>query len=321
VQKALLAWYARRKRPLPWRKLVTPYRTWISEIMLQQTTVQVATPYFERFLCCFPDIQSLSRASEEEVLKAWAGLGYYSRARNIHAAAKKIVSKGGNFPDTYEEIISLPGIGPYTAGAILSIAFQKPYPVVDGNVTRVLARLYGIRANSKEASTTKRLWGQAKILRPQKRPGDWNQALMELGSTVCIPDNPDCRRCPISGQCWAFKRGIQDRIPLNGKRPKPIGLRWTCLWIEKNGKVLLWKRSPAEKFLRDHWGLPEGRHLGAKGGDLLKEIPHTITHHRITLKLRKASPPTILPPAASWVPLKNLKDFLISSLWLKCLPN
>lgn len=313
MKRALLAWYDRAQRRLPWRVGVTPYRTWVSEIMLQQTTVATVIPYYERFLKRFPDVESLAAADEAEVLKLWAGLGYYSRARNLHAAARRIAAEG--FPDTFEGVLDLPGVGRYTAGAILSIAFAKPYPVLDGNVMRVFARWFAIETDVKK--TTAELWEKAASLVDAARPGDWNQALMELGATVCVPEAPLCGACPVSRWCEARKRGLQDRLPVPAERREPVDLVWTCLWIEKDGKVLLWKRAEAERFLKGHWSLPEARHLKAKPGAKLRTVRHTITHHRITLDVHRAEPPAKLPAASEWVKRSELKDRLVSSLWLK----
>ncbi len=321
MNKTLLSWYRTRRRDLPWRRKISPYRTWISEIMLQQTTVAAVIPHFERFLKRFPDIRSLARAAEEEVLGAWAGLGYYSRARNLRKAAQEIVARhAGKFPCDFDSVLALPGIGRYTAGAILSIAFAKPYPVLDGNVMRVFARFFGIRKDIKKAETNKEMWAVAEKLLDRRHPGDWNQALMELGATVCLPEAPDCGLCPVSRSCVAFKKGLQSELPIMPKRREPIDLKWTCLWIEKNGDVLLWKRSAKERFLKEHWGLPEARHLKTAPGKLVKNGRHTITHHRIAVEVREAEAPKALPAQSAWVPRRNIKDFLVSSIWMKCAP-
>ncbi|HVC09440.1 MAG TPA: A/G-specific adenine glycosylase [Elusimicrobiota bacterium] len=316
----MLAWYDARKRDLPWRRKVGPYSAWLSEIMLQQTTVATVAPKFERFLARFPDVRALAAASEEDVLAAWAGLGYYSRARNLLAAARKITSEmGGRFPSDYEGILSLPGVGRYTAGAIGSIAFGLRLPVLDGNVMRVFARWFAVQNNIKDARTQKRLWSIAEKLVPASRPGDWNQALMELGATVCLPENPKCSGCPVSRRCIAFSRKIQGRLPVVSARKEAVSLRWTCLLIENEGRILLWKRSQDERFLKGLWGFPEARHLRAKPGALLKTASHSITHHRITAELRRAPAPKKIPPQAAWVAKEELGRRLVSSLWIKLL--
>ncbi len=288
--------------------------------MLQQTTVAAVAPRFERFLARFPDAKTLAAASEDDVLSAWAGLGYYSRARNLRAAAQKIVREyAGRFPSTYEGILSLPGVGRYTAGAIGSIAFGLRLPVLDGNVMRVFSRWFAVRDNIKNAAVQKKFWSTAEKLVPPDRPGDWNQALMELGATVCLPENPECPKCPVSSSCLAFRRKIQDRLPVVSARKKAVDLRWTCLWIEKDGKVLLWRRSKDERFLKGLWGFPEARHLSIKPGALLKTASHSITHHRITAELRRAKTPDEIPAQAEWIEREDLGRHLVSSIWTKLL--
>ena len=318
MKRALLAWYDRCRRDLPWRRRVHPYRTWVSEIMLQQTTVAAVIPYYERFLKRFGDIASLASAPEEDVLRLWAGLGYYARARNLHRAAQEIVARhGGRFPDRFDDALALPGIGRYTAGAILSIAFGQPYPVLDGNVMRVLARLDALDKDVKKAGMAKALWARAERLIDRARPGDWNQALMELGATVCLPQAPLCGRCPVARWCRARRLGIADRLPLLGPRRAPVDVAWTCLWIESGGRLLLWKRSDQERLLRGHWALPQDKHLDARPGALLRTVRHMITHHRLTVQVRRAQAPTTLPSAAQWVDFAELRQRLVSSLWLK----
>lgn len=321
LRRALLSWYRKNRRRLPWREKVSPYRTWVSEIMLQQTTVGTVIPYYERFLKAFPTAAALARASEPRVLRLWAGLGYYSRARNLRAAARKVVAEhGGAFPSSFDAVLALPGVGRYTAGAILSIAFEKPYPVVDGNVMRVLARLYALKGDIKKARTQKKMWALAGKLMPSKNCGDWNQALMELGATVCRPEGPNCAACPAARLCKAKALGLQDALPVSGADREPVKLSWTLLWAEKDGSVLLWKRGEDERFLPGHWGLPEARHLGAKPGRVLKVSRHSITHHRITARTRAAGPGGSLPPRARWVKRARLGDYLVSSLFRKALP-
>ncbi len=204
IQKALLDWFGRDQRDLPWRQTGDPYPIWVSEVMLQQTQVQTVIPYFRRWMKTFPTLQKLARSRQETVLKHWEGLGYYSRVRNLHRAAQQVVKKHqGRLPDTYEELIQLPGIGRYTAGALLSIAFDQPAPVLDGNVKRVLSRLFAISANGEASAHEKWLWDTSAELVPAKRPGDFNQAMMELGATVCLPKKPLCGVCQLQTQCEA----------------------------------------------------------------------------------------------------------------------
>ncbi|MDE2142734.1 MAG: A/G-specific adenine glycosylase [Elusimicrobia bacterium] len=322
MRAALLRWYRRVRRDMPWRRNVSPYRTWVSEIMLQQTTVAAVTPKYEAFVAAFPDPRALAAATEEEVLRRWAGLGYYSRARNLRRAAQEIAAKhGGELPSSFDDVLALPGVGRYTAGAILSIAFGKPFAVVDGNVIRVFSRVFGLRGRAKDPAFVKKIWARAAPLVPRAAPGDWNQALMELGATVCTPESPSCGTCPVSKFCVAFKKGIQDQLPLAETRREPTPVKWSCLWIEKDGKVLLWRRTDQERLLKNLWGLPEAGRLKAVPGKKIGVVTHTITHHALTVELREAvlDPGATLPPEAKWVPRKKIRDFLVSSLWLKLL--
>ncbi|MDX6768031.1 MAG: A/G-specific adenine glycosylase [Elusimicrobiota bacterium] len=312
----LLRWYRRARRDLPWRRDPTPYRVWVSEVMLQQTTVATVIPYYERFLRAFPTVKALAAAPEEAVLKQWAGLGYYSRARNLHRAAREM---GAAFPSDYDGILALPGVGRYTAGAIGSIAFGKPWPLVDGNVARVFARLFGLKGRAKDPAFLKSLWPRAEALVHKTAPGDWNQALMELGATVCTPDSPSCGACPLSSFCVAFKKGLQDKLPLPEEARAPVPVRWDCLWIEECGRVLLWKRGPEERLLKDLWGLPEAGRVEARTGRRLAATTHSITRYSLTVELHEATRIGRTPERARWVAKTRLKDFLVSSLWLKLL--
>ena len=210
----LLVWFTEFQRDLPWRRDKNPYRVWLSEIMLQQTRVAAAIPYYERFLERFPDIKSLAEAPQEDVLRLWSGLGYYSRARNLQQAARQILAKhGGEFPTSAVEALELPGIGSYTAAAILSISYNKKLAVLDGNVARVIARLKAMRGDLREASPWKQLQKTADELLEPQNPGDWNQAMMELGATICTPRSPQCLLCPVGKFCEARKQGLVDTIP------------------------------------------------------------------------------------------------------------
>lgn len=321
MRAELLRWYRRERRDMPWRREVSPYRTWVSEIMLQQTTVAAVTPKFEAFVRRFPDVRALAAAGEDEVLKAWAGLGYYSRARNLRRAAQEIVAAGGEFPSDFDGVLALPGVGRYTAGAILSIAFGKPHAVVDGNVIRVFSRLFGLKGRAKDPAFAAEIWKRAEALVPEDAAGDWNQALMELGATVCTPESPSCPTCPVAGECIAKAKGLQDELPTPEPRRAPVPVKWTCLWIERGGKVLLWKRSASERLLKNLWGLPEAGRVPAEPGRVIATASHTITHHALTVELREAAlaPGAKLPPEAKRVPKARARDFLISSLWLKLL--
>ncbi|MAU62068.1 MAG: A/G-specific adenine glycosylase [Parvibaculum sp.] len=246
----LLAWYDRHARVLPWRarrgEQADPYAVWLSEIMLQQTTVATVGPYFMRFLTRWPTVEALAAAPQEEVMKEWAGLGYYSRARNLHACAKVISSDyGGKFPDTVEGLGKLPGIGPYTAAAIAAIAFGRAATVVDGNVERVVARLFDLRTPLPQVKPEIR--EKAATLTPESRAGDFAQAMMDLGATICTPKNPACNRCPINDLCDARAAGTQSILPARApKKPRPTR-RGACFWLTKGEEV--WLRRRPEKGL------------------------------------------------------------------------
>ncbi len=325
LRRKLLRWYDASRRRLPWREQPSPYKTWISEIMLQQTQVKTVLPYYERFLRRFPNVKSLAKATEDEVLRRWAGLGYYSRGRNLHKAAKAMMAEHrGSLPTEIGSLRRLPGNGDYTAAAIGSIAFGKRQPLVDGNVARVFSRLFGIRGDVKSPRTMARFWAIAgTLMKGCRRPGDWNQALMELGALVCLPSpkGARCGECPLSTSCEAFKHGLQDKLPEAGASLPPIRLDWTALLVRRGKHVLLWRRAADERFLPNHWGLPEARHLpSAKVGERIKTINHSITHHRIRVDVREASlGGGVSPPQARWIEARRAASFLYSSLWRKAI--
>ena len=266
LRRALLSWYRKTRRDLPWRRSRDPYEIWVSETMLQQTRVETVVHYYERFLARFPDLHSLATADTDDVLGEWAGLGYYGRARNLQTAARQVVEEwGGEMPDDVEGLSSLKGVGRYTAGAVASIAFDRPAPVVDGNVTRVLTRLLGIREEVGSAPVLRRLWEEAEALARGRSPGDLNQALMELGATVCTPRSPLCEVCPIAAHCRARESGDPEAIPVKRPRPKPKRLEAAAAFLERRGKALAVRRPP-RGLLGGLWELP--------GGELnAKEIP------------------------------------------------
>ena len=240
-RKNLLGWFAESQRDLPWRRTRDPYRIWLSEIMLQQTRVAAAIPYYQRFLERFPSVEALARAPQEEVLRLWSGLGYYSRARNLQKAAQEIVAKhNGAFPSDPAEALALPGIGAYTAAAILSIAYQKKHAVLDGNVARVLARLNAVRGDLRANGTWKDLQTSADRLLDGKSPGDWNQAMMELGATLCTPRSPRCLLCPVGEFCDARKQGLADVIPVKRVKRSTVEIMLAALvLVDARGKTLL----------------------------------------------------------------------------------
>jgi A/G-specific adenine glycosylase len=329
IAKPLLAWYRKHRRILPWRENPDPYGVWISEIMLQQTQVDTVIPYYDRFLERFPTVTALAAAPLEQVLKAWENLGYYTRARNLHQAAKVICEKfKGKIPDTEEAIIALPGIGAYTAGAILSIAFRKPIPAVDGNVRRVLSRLFAIDAPIAQTDTQTAIQALAASLVPKKMPGSFNQALMDLGAIICTPKKPACTDCPLRDLCLARQAGLQDRLPLSSKKPPTPHERVTAAMIRnRRGEVLIVQR-PAQGLLASLWKFPGGI---VKKGESLSEgltrsvheelglriqvreqiasINHAYTHFRITLSAFRCTGCTGRPRA------------LACQVWRWALPN
>ncbi len=240
-QKNLLDWFSRFQRDLPWRRARDPYLIWLSEIMLQQTRVAAAIPYYERFIERFPTVQSLAEAPEEEVLRLWSGLGYYSRARNLQKAAREVVAKhGGKFPQGADAALALPGIGAYTAAAILSIAYHEKLAVLDGNVARVLARLEAIRGDLRANGTWPKLQKSADGLLAVEAPGDWNQAMMELGATLCTPRSPQCLLCPVGEFCEARKQGLTEEIPAKRVKRATVEINLAALvLVDSDGKTLL----------------------------------------------------------------------------------
>ena len=274
MHEELVAWFRENRRPLPWRIQYDPYQVWVSEVMLQQTQVETALPYYERFIAEFPDARTLANATEEQVLKLWAGLGYYSRARNLLAAARIVAHEhAGQVPDDYETLRTLPGVGQYMAGAILSIAFNRPYPVVDGNVRRVLSRLHGWAD-----ATPKRLWEAAEALVHQDEPRYVNQAIMELGAKVCTFKSPRCLTCPVQSFCTAFKTGKQHAIPCVKKRPETIRIQLFAVVQSESGRYLM-------RQSRGLWEFPMFNDL--PHGVLTKAgtCRHTITHHRLEVSV------------------------------------
>jgi A/G-specific adenine glycosylase len=299
LRRTLLGWYDRHRRDLPWRRTRDPYRIWVSEVMLQQTTVRTATPYYESFLKRFPTLQSLAEEPEEEVLAAWSGLGYYHRARNLHRGAQHVAERhGGRFPRTLEAALAVPGVGLYTASAILSIAYGARLPVVDGNVRRVLARLLALRGP--EYRKDGPYYNRAEELLDPERPGDWNQALMELGATLCTPREPRCGACPLRTRCRSHALGVTAELPEGRGRRAPVAVHVAAALVEREGKVLLVRR-PEGRLLGRMWevpqtsldsrGLPdlarelEERHgLRVVPGPLAVRARHAITFRRITLE-------------------------------------
>jgi A/G-specific adenine glycosylase len=303
-QARLLDWFAAHRRDLPWRRSRDPYRIWVAEIMLQQTRIATVMPYFERFLSRLPDVKSLARARQDEVLKLWSGLGYYSRARNLHAAAKEIVARfASKFPRELEAALALPGVGRYTAAAVLSIAFDVPLAVLDGNVARVLARLGAIRGDLRAPRRWQDLATTAQDLLAQQAPGDWNQALMEMGETICTPQSPRCDVCPVARWCRARALGLTQMIPAARKKRASISMKIAAAILrDPRGRTILVRDSGAhdDVLFSRMWQFPAvevARHakseltahvretLGIKVASLeaLAEARHGVTFRNITL--------------------------------------
>ncbi len=285
----LVAWYRQGHRDLPWRRTDDPYRIWISEIMLQQTRAQAAIPYYERFLERFPTVEALARSQEADVLAVWSGLGYYQRARNLRRAAQRIVEAGA-FPRDYDTIRALPGIGDYTAAAIASIAFGLPHVVVDGNVLRVVARIENDPADIGSARTRQRFRGIAQEWLDAREPALFNQALMELGATVCLPKNPLCLLCPVASDCRAAAEGTAGQLPVKLRRAEPVAIEALLLIVRKNGRILLRQREPDARRMAGFWELPTPEQLPhARIGRRLGMFRHTITHHHYTFGVAEAA--------------------------------
>jgi A/G-specific adenine glycosylase len=322
----LLAWYDGQARDLPWRRTRDPYAIWVSEVMLQQTQVSVVLPYWTAFLARFPDVRTLAAASLDEVLAAWRGLGYYARARNLHRAAQAVIERhGGRLPDDVAALRALPGFGRYTVGAVASIAFGREVPLVDGNVDRVLARLFGLEGASGDRAREKQLWALAGALVRGERPGDWNQALMELGATVCRPEQPTCLLCPVRGRCAALATGRVGEIPAPRVRPVRRALHLAVAAVRKGEAVLLVRRDGTGLF-GGLWELPgvecaPGQEAGALRGrwpEIDEELHHlgrverTLTHRALTLEVYHVG--GLRPPAgARWATAEEIASLGVSA--------
>jgi A/G-specific adenine glycosylase len=304
IRAKLTRWYDRARRDLPWRLTRDAYAIWISEVMLQQTRVAAVIPYYERFLRRFPGPAALAQAPEAELLAMWSGLGYYSRARNLQKGARQIVERGG-FPRDYASLLELAGIGTYTAAAIASISFGLPHAVVDGNVRRVLARI----ANDGHADVQQ----IADQLLDRRDPARWNQAVMELGATVCLPREPHCDLCPVAAHCAARLAGTARDLPLKKAKAAPEHLERTLLVIRRQGRILLMHSLRVEGF----WDLPEP-YPGAKAGALLGDFRHTITHRHYRFAVREATARSI-PEGARWHTQKQLDVIPLSTTTRKAL--
>ena len=334
LRKKLLAWFDQHQRDLPWRKNKTPYRIWVSEIMLQQTQVATVIDYYLRFMKRFPTVKKLAAADQADVLKLWEGLGYYRRARQLHAAAIAVVEDhGGVFPVTFDEVLALPGIGRYTAGAILSIATDQQLPILEGNTIRLYARLLGMKTDPRTTANQKVLWQFAETILPKKRCGDFNQSLMEVGNQICKPKQPLCDECPISALCPTYVKGWQDIIPAKGKKivyedlqeavvlvSKGQGQqkkwlvrvcgsdeRWTGLWDFPRYDIT---KGPLETQLTEKTGLTAT--LAPQGSP----IKHAVTRYRIVLQCFEASGLAgrlkKQPTETTWATLEQLQELPMS---------
>jgi A/G-specific adenine glycosylase len=336
LRAPLLRWYRRAKRDLPWRRTTDPYAIWVSEVMLQQTTVAAVIPYWERFLKRFPDTAKLAAAREEDVLALWSGLGYYQRARALRLGAIAVMERhGGYVPDEPEALLGLPGVGRYTAGAIASLAFGRETPVVDGNVKRVFSRLFAISGGG--SSLERACWDLAQTLVRGPAPGELNQALMELGATVCTPRAPRCGSCPVAKFCKSRASGTQEDYPVRKEQAPARIVPVAVAWVERRGRVLLARKDP-EGPLRGAWDLPAvrllpgetpakavarelaSRHrLRVRPGDVLLKGRHAILRTRLAIEVVDAVPSGSVPKRAAllWVAPDELGDVAISSATAK----
>lgn len=342
--RPLLDWFIKNARDLPWRRTIDPYSIWISEIMLQQTQVKTVIPYWNRWIQRFPTVEALAQANTDRVLKLWEGLGYYTRARNLHRAARIVATEhGGVFPSDFSKIIALPGIGRYTAGAICSIAFNQPTPVLDGNVIRVLTRLFAIAENPRNAQTNRRLWDLAEtlvksavrftdkdIIRLVRSCSTFNQALMELGATVCTPRQPACLLCPVRKHCQAHQMNRVDELPNLSSRAASTTRHFVAFVIAAEGHFLVRQRAP-DVVNANLWEFPnvetngnaveiEGQAqacLGFSPGflDAFCSLKHTITRYRINLEVFFGEIPETLPQSKEfrWCKLKAMDQLAFAS--------
>ena len=327
--RALLDWYDAHRRSLPWRDVGNPYATWVSEIMLQQTRVETVIPYYNRFMADYPDVMALAAAPEDEVLKHWEGLGYYSRARNLHRGAKQIAAEGGVLPADAAGWRAVCGVGDYTAGAIASIALGQKAAAVDGNVIRVITRLTGLRENAAAPSVRREIAARSEALMPPDRPGDFNQALMDLGATVCVPAAPRCENCPLASFCDAYAAGDAEDLPVLPRKNPPKEMDWDLALIRLGDRVLVRQRE--ERMLRGLWVFPmaEG-HGGVKalraslkemtGLDVsglrsAGEAKHIFTHQVWRMRIWRCDADPVAVPAEPWraVTREKLEELALPS--------
>lgn len=310
MHRALLAWYDGEKRDLPWRHTHDPYAIWVSEIMLQQTQVATVIPYYHRWLARFPTVQALAEADDQDVLAQWQGLGYYRRCRLLLEGARFVAEKNG-WPQSAEEWRKVPGVGPYTAGAIASIAFNQPTPLVDGNVERVFSRLTACRDSGPQLK--KSAWTWAEGVTPHKRPGDWNQALMELGATVCKPGAPLCGACPLIMKCEAHRQGVQNELPIGGKKEQAVELTHLC-WVPIHNDRFGIRQITTGEWWAGMWefprvtnACPQPHWLQSAEIHEVGVIKHMVTKHKIKLVISLAYLTNQLPELR-WLTLSELES-------------
>lgn len=334
LHNRLIAWFEANKENLPWRRSRSPYHVWLAEIMLQQTQVATVIPYYERFLSRFPTVEALAEAPLGEVLKAWEGLGYYSRARNLHRTAQIVTQAySGEFPSQPEELMKLPGIGRYTAGAIASLAFGLDAAVLDGNVMRVLTRLFDVADDISLASTRQRLWHLAESLLPAGRAGPWNEGLMELGRRICTPRSPVCSACPLAALCEAHRLGVEEERPVRLAKARTPHYDVTAAVIQREDGHILIAQRPLSGMLGGLWEFPGGKRQAGESlaeclsreireelgieivvGPQITTVRHAYTHFRITLyafacTLLSGEPQAIGCADWAWVTLDELDQY------------
>ena len=314
--RKLIDWYAHSHRSLPWRETADPWAILVSEIMLQQTRASVVIPYWQRFLERYPTPAALAAAPEQELLTMWSGLGYYSRARNLRKAAQAITAAGGFRPD-YSFLRALPGVGDYTAAAVASIAFGLKHAVLDGNVMRVAARLTGDAGDIGTGVTRKRLQAAVDQLIPGPQPGAFNQAMMELGATLCVPRQPQCLRCPVAEFCEGRKAGRASELPVKLRRAVPIAEAMTLLIVAREDELLMWQRPAESERLAGFWELPEAAHVpNALKTQKLGTVRHGIVNHSYTITVYLARLPRLLPgreKQLKWIKRNQLAELPVST--------
>lgn len=336
ISGPLLDWFRQHQRDLPWRRDTRPYAIWVSEMMLQQTQVSTVIPYFQRWMERFPTVEALAAAEEDDVLHAWQGLGYYSRARNLLRGAREVVRRcEGRVPDQVEALLTLPGIGRYTAGAVASIAYNQPAPIVDGNVQRVLSRLFALRGDPRKAPLHPRLWELAEALIPEGHAREFNPALMELGATICTPARPRCPECPVAEACIARHLGVAEELPETAAGPEITAVQMAAAIVRRGGEVLLTQRPPTAARWANMWEFPNTEvRAGESGPEAAARavgevtglgvactrratlVRHSVTRYRITLEAFHCLPETAEPHENGsqrweWVPIARLGEYAL----------